>query len=199
MTTEPTALDLKLVVLGAASVGKTSIIHRYCNGLFQTETLSTIGAGFFTHTVVVGDVEATLFLWDTAGEERFRSVAPSFLRGAHGVVLVYDVSQPQTFSDLEIYLEMFLDTVPVDVSRELPVLLLGNKADLEAEVKPEAVAAWCQQNRISHNFLVSAKTGADIDASMAALVKALVAPERTPDPAALQLTAVRPASREGCC
>jgi small GTP-binding protein len=199
MLSELKCLDLKLVVLGAASVGKTSIIHRYCNGLFQAETLSTIGAGFFTHTIVVGDVEATLFLWDTAGEERFRSVAPSFLRGAHGVVLVYDVSQPQTFSDVEIYLEMFLDTVPVDISTELPVLLLGNKADLEPEVKAEAVAAWCQQNRIAHNFRVSAKTGADIEPAMMALVKALVAPKAAVEPAALQLTAVRAAPKEGCC
>jgi small GTP-binding protein len=199
MTSEPASLDLKLVVLGAASVGKTSIIHRYCNGLFQAETLSTIGAGFFTHTVMAGRTEVTLFLWDTAGEERFRSVAPSFLRGAHGVVLVYDVSQPQTFSDVEIYLELFLDTVPLDVSRELPVLLLGNKADLEPEVKAEAVAAWCQHNRIAHSFRVSAKTGADIEAAMGALVRALVAPEPAAEPAAVRLDAVRAAPKEGCC
>ena len=124
------SIDLKVVVLGVASVGKTSIINRYCNDSFREDSLSTIGAGFFTHSIKINDTEVTLMLWDTAGEERFRSVAPSLLRGSNGLVLVYDVTNVQSFNELEIYLEMFLDVVNVNAMSVMPVLLLGNKTDL---------------------------------------------------------------------
>jgi GTPase SAR1 family protein len=66
----PATADLKIVVLGAAGVGKMSIITRYCNNTLKEQTASTIGAGFFTHTTEVNDVEMTIMIGDTAGEER---------------------------------------------------------------------------------------------------------------------------------
>ena len=194
------ALDLKIVVLGAASVGKTSIIHRYCNGIFQPDTLSTIGAGFFTHTIEVDKMEVTLLLWDTAGEERFRSVAPSLLRGANGLVLVYDVTTGSSFDDLNIYLEMFLDNVQVDLSCQLPILLLGNKIDMETRQIPETqVASWCAKNRIVHSYLVSAKTGENIETAMNVLVQSLLNPVQTNDRPTLQLTPVPAHEKKQCC
>lgn len=193
-------IDLKIVVLGAASVGKTSIIHRYCNGIFQPDTLSTIGAGFFTHTIQVDEMEVTLLLWDTAGEERFRSVAPSLLRGANGLVLVYDVTQSATFDDLNIYLEMFLDTVQVDMACQLPVLLLGNKIDIEnREISPAQVEAWCAKNKIVQNYLVSAKDGTNIELAMDTLVQSLLKPVQTSDRPPLQLTPVPATQNKSCC
>jgi small GTP-binding protein len=64
------AMDLKLVVLGTAFVGKTSIINRYCNQIFNDETPSTVGAGFFTHSLRIDDTDVTAMFWDTAGDER---------------------------------------------------------------------------------------------------------------------------------
>ena len=200
MTSTSDALDLKIVVLGAASVGKTSIIHRYCNGVFQQDTLSTIGAGFFTHTIQVDKMEVTLLLWDTAGEERFRSVAPSLLRGANGLVLVYDVTTAGSFDDLNIYLEMFLDNVQVDLSCQLPILLLGNKIDVKArQISDTQVASWCTKNRIVHSYLVSAKTGENIDTAMNVLVQSLLNPVQTNDRPTLQLTPVPASERKPCC
>jgi small GTP-binding protein len=157
---ETQSIDLKVVALGTASVGKTSLIHRYCNGSFRSDLEIAVGAGFFTHTFMLHETEVTLLLWDTAGEERFRSVAPSLLRGSNGLILVYDLTQPKSFEELTIYLEMFLDTVAVDPLHELPVLVLGNKCDIANEViSPAQAQTWCQKNRVVHHFLVSAKTG----------------------------------------
>jgi small GTP-binding protein len=193
-------MDRKIVVLGNGNVGKTCIIQRYCNGIFQIETLHTIGAGFFTHTVVVDAYEVTLFLWDTAGTERFRSIAPSLLRGAHGVVLVYDLTEPSSLSDLHIWLEMFLDSVQVNLSCELPVLVLGNKCDLESVVGEETVKLWCEKNRISHSYCVSAKTGEKVDEAMTALVKTLVCPGRIEEAEVpMQLTAIPAQKKKECC
>jgi small GTP-binding protein len=194
------AVDLKVVALGSSSVGKTSIIHRYCNGAFLPRLVSTIGAGFFTHTLIVNGTEVTLLLWDTAGEERFRSVAPSLLRGANGLILVYDLGNAASVDDLEIYLEMFLDTVKVDMSLELPVVLLGNKSDIgHFEVDRQQVDAWRKKNNIVHHVIVSAKTGEGIDHAITALVRTMLDPQQTTHRPTLQLTPVPAASRKQCC
>ena len=197
-----TPIDLKIVVLGAASVGKTSIINRYCNGVFQEETLSTIGAGFFTHTVTVNDNEVTLMVWDTAGEERFRSVAPSLLRGASGLVLVYDLQSQESFGNLDTYMEMFLDTVNVNPGAQMPVLLLGNKKDLpNPTVTPDMIESWKNKNHVTLSGLVSAKTGENIEDSFISLVEVLVSPGNYQDspPLSFPTPVEKPDKQGGCC
>lgn len=205
-------LDLKIVFLGAESVGKTALIHRYCNNKFQENIMNTIGAGFFTHSLKIDDLELNLLLWDTSGEERFRSVAPSLLRGANGLVLVYDLNNPKSFEDVNIYLEMFLDTVVVDMACELPVLLLGNKVDIinnnnnqqnteKSNLLDSQVDDWCAKNRITLRSKVSAKTGEGVAQSIEKLVHSIIVPDRSEDRQPLQLTAVpvEENNRSGCC
>jgi small GTP-binding protein len=196
------SIDLKLVVLGSASVGKTCLINRYCNGRFPENVLSTIGAGFFTHSLELSGTEVTVMIWDTAGEERFRSVAPSLLRGANGLILVYDTQNMLTFEDLDLYMEMFLDVVNVNGMSVTPVLLLGNKIDLpNPVVSPQAVEDWKLKNRVQFSYHVSAKTGLNVECAFDELVKCLVTPENfAVDRPALQLILPRTEkAKEGCC
>jgi len=193
------AIDLKIVILGAANVGKTSINHRYCSHAFQPDTLSTVGAGFFTHCIEMEDKKITLLLWDTAGEERFRSVAPSLIRGSNGLILVYDVTIPSTFDELSLYYEMFLDTVSVDMNSDLPILLLGNKMDKDdMKVDKAEIEQWAKKNRIPHNYFVSAKTGLNVDEAMTALIKTLITPTKIPEIPTLHLIAT-PVEKSKCC
>ncbi|EAY09851.1 small GTP-binding protein, putative [Trichomonas vaginalis G3] len=166
-----TSLDLKIVVLGPAGVGKTCVINRYCNDTYLENTLSTIGAGFFPQTVNINDVEVNMMIWDTAGEERFKSIAPSLLRGANGLVLIYDVTSPDSFTDVDIYLNMFLDTVDYDQSKPLPVMLLGNKGDMSPVVSDQTVNEWLSKNNIPLHKVVSAKTGDGISEAFTEFVK----------------------------
>ena len=194
------SVDLKLVVLGDASVGKTSIINRYCNNQFSEDTLSTIGAGFFTHTINMDDSEVTLMVWDTAGEERFRSVAPSLLRGASGLILVYDVQSMQSFDNLDIYMEMFLDAVNVNSMSPMPVLLLGNKCDLgNFTVAEQCVKTWMEKNHVEFGYNVSAKTGENVEAAFTKLVECLVSHENACDKPTLQLAAPKEEPKKSCC
>lgn len=183
-------MEFKIMFLGPANVGKTSIICQYCNELFQEDTMPTIGAGFSTQTVQIGENTLTLHLWDTAGEERFRSVTPALIHGAHGLVLVYDVTNPE-FSETEIYWKMFIDNTKTDISETLPILLIGNKIDVVRdqsdsiesfnqkmkEIKDEAIE-WCQQHDITHLQFVSAKTGENITESITEFSKSLIHPIR---------------------
>jgi small GTP-binding protein len=177
------SVDLKLVVLGAASVGKTSVIQQYCNNTFSENTAATVGAGFFAHTSVVNDTEVTLMIWDTAGEERFRSVAPFILKGASALVLVFDQTDTKSFDALDAYLEMFFDNVDVTHHAVPPVLVLGNKSDLEScAVSTEALDAWKERNRLAMYFSVSAKTRDGIDQAFAELIDRLIQPKNMLEP-----------------
>ena len=182
------SIDLKIVVLGPAGVGKTCIIHRFCNGAFLLNTLSTIGAAFFPHTMQIDQTDINMMLWDTAGEERFRSVAPSLLRGANGLVLVYDCTSLDSFKELDIYLNMFLDTADYDPSVALPVLLLGNKSDLDlAKLPEELIQSWAEKKNIVHSFLVSAKTGENIEESFTEFMKDFLQTPVTHDSTPIQI------------
>lgn len=190
---------MKVVVLGSANVGKTSIINRYCNGIFIDDTLNTIGAGFFTHTVNIDDYEVTLMLWDTAGEERFRSVAPSLLRGTNGLVLVFDLTSPESFSNIDIYMEMFLDTCEVDMAHELPILLLGNKMDLNSQnVSDDNIQNWLTSNKVTHYFEVSAKTGLNINEAFMEFLQAIVQPLELQTGPPIQIV-YNNSEKQSCC
>jgi len=171
----PSSLDLKIVVLGPAGVGKTCVIHRYCNQTFLATTFSTIGAGFFPKTIQVDSTEVNMMIWDTAGEERFRSVAPSLLRGANGLILVYDVTYAPSLDDLEVYLTMFLETVDYDQSLPLPVLLLGNKGDIpEKSVSEEMITQWMGKFGVVNHSIISAKTGDGVNEAFKMFIESFV-------------------------
>lgn len=202
MARRMSSLDLKLVVLGTAGVGKTSIICRYCNGTFIEETLSTIGAGFFTNTLTVNGIEVTMMLWDTAGEERFRSVAPSLLRGANGLILTYDLGSMQSIAELDAYMEMYVDTCGVSSSGMIPVLLLGNKSDMPTrEVPEQVVKEWMNKNRVQLHYEVSAKEGTNIDVAFEELLKLLVTSGEADEPEVCMTLTDPPVGRatKKCC
>ena len=124
-------LIMKIVVVGNASVGKSSVLDRYVHNRFANETDSTIGVDFATKTVRLANLgqesqEVKLHIWDTAGQERFRTLTRSYFRNAAGCMLVYDVSQRSSVDALEAWR---LDVRDV-AGGATPMVLLGNKAEL---------------------------------------------------------------------
>lgn len=194
-------MDYKIVVLGAAHVGKTCIINRFCNGVFNEKTLSTIGAGFYSHTVCINDFEVNLMIWDTAGEERFRSVAPSLLRGASGLILVYDITNPQSFKELDVYIQMFLDTFTTADTENLPVILLANKNDLEDDqIGEECLQSWKDSNHVKMFYKVSAKTGQNISDAFTTFAEFLVECRSGDTSSTLQFVVPKePQKSSNCC
>ena len=96
---------LKVLLIGDAGVGKSSLLLRYTEDKFDEALGSTIGVDFKVKTVEADGKRVKLTLWDTAGQERFRTLTSSYYRGAQGVVLVYDVTRRATFDDLQRWLE----------------------------------------------------------------------------------------------
>ncbi|KAM0752849.1 hypothetical protein T439DRAFT_271380, partial [Meredithblackwellia eburnea MCA 4105] len=112
--------------VGSQGVGKTSIVHRYTSGHFSYSLTSTIGASFLTKRLVVDGCKVRLQLWDTAGQERFRSMAPLYYRGALAAILVYDITNLESFYDIK----NWLDELRRNMSPDLIIHVVGSKVDL---------------------------------------------------------------------
>lgn len=144
---------LKVIILGDSSVGKTSLMNQYVNKRFSNQYKATIGADFCTKEVVVNDRVVTMQvtetetnsvawhgplillivfqIWDTAGQERFQSLGVAFYRGADCCVLVYDVTAPNSFKNLDSWRDEFLIQASPRDPEHFPFVVLGNKVDLD--------------------------------------------------------------------
>ena len=153
-------------MLGDAGVGKTCVLRRFAEGSFVSSTRATIGMDLKRTTIDLdgkGGVPYALQLWDTAGQEKFRSVVSSYYRGAHGVLLMYDVTRRPTFEALE----GWLTEVRAKCDEGVVVVVVGNKLDLRKggssakakakEVGHEEAAGWAKSRGLVH-FETSAKT-----------------------------------------
>ena len=132
------SLEAKLVILGAQSVGKTSLVHRYVKNSFipPNKSQSTIGASFLTTRVHDPESGATIRLqiWDTAGQERFRSISKLYYRGADAAILCYDVSDRSSFEEMGRWLAELREHTSGQDESGFPIVLhvVGTKTDLVA-------------------------------------------------------------------
>ncbi|KAK3544212.1 hypothetical protein QTP86_008306 [Hemibagrus guttatus] len=118
----------KIILAGDSSVGKTAILHRFCDGHFRTDTTATVGIDFSVQTLKLGDSHVALQLWDTAGQERFQSITKQFFRKADGVVVTYDITLRDSFKSVR----PWLVSIQEAVGGPVPIMLLGNKSDRES-------------------------------------------------------------------
>ncbi|KAI8065607.1 ras family-domain-containing protein [Gongronella butleri] len=117
----------KMVFLGEQSVGKTSLITRFMYDTFDNTYQATIGIDFLSKTMYLSDRTVRLQLWDTAGQERFRSLIPSYIRDSSVAVVVYDISNRESFLSIS----KWIDDVRAERGNDAIVVLVGNKTDLE--------------------------------------------------------------------
>lgn len=128
----PKLQTIKVLLLGDSGVGKSCLLLRFTDDTFSEEHQSTIGVDYrFKLLSDVSPMASTckLMLWDTAGQERFRTLTSSYYRGAHGVILVYDVARRQSFTDIQsVWIKELEAYIQLD---KVCLMLIGNKVDLE--------------------------------------------------------------------
>eukprot|EP00730_Choanoeca_flexa_P017694 TRINITY_DN8553_c0_g1_i3.p1 TRINITY_DN8553_c0_g1~~TRINITY_DN8553_c0_g1_i3.p1 ORF type:complete len:230 (+),score=44.88 TRINITY_DN8553_c0_g1_i3:63-692(+) len=150
----------KFLVIGNASTGKSCLLHQFIENKFKSESSHTIGVEFGSKIVNCGGKTVKLQIWDTAGQERFRSVTRSYYRGAAGALLVYDISNRESYNALT----NWLTDARTMASPDIVIVLVGNKKDLEAdrEVTFLEASRFAQENELM--FLeTSARTGENVE------------------------------------
>lgn len=160
---------LKIVLLGDSGVGKTALMNQYVNQKFCQQYKATIGADFMTKEIEIDDRRITLQIWDTAGQERFQSLGRSFYRGADCCVLMFDLTNTQSFTHLDYWYNEFFYTV----QNPAPFILLGNKLDQNQYrcVSQSSIKSWSLFKDNIPYFEISAKTGQGVDNAFMTIVK----------------------------
>ena len=152
----------KIILIGSSSVGKSSILQRYIQKVFNESYSCTIGVDFFMKSLDVGDKSIKLQLWDTAGTEKFRSITTGYYRGANAAFVVFDLTSKPTFDCLNEWIQNYYKYSNPDSEKN--VVLVGNKCDLvnKREVSEEEIENFAKNNNLMY-FETSAKDGKNID------------------------------------
>ena len=149
---------VKLVVVGDADVGKTSIVLRYSSGTFSEESKPTVGAACIEKDVTFDGTEYVLSMWDTAGQETYRNLVPMYFRNTQIAFIVFDVTIPKTAQSIDYWMQSINECC----DSQTVIILVANKCDLpDRKVDSEDVAHYAERIHVPY-VETSAKTGVGI-------------------------------------
>ena len=165
------SIVLKVLTGGDGGVGKTTLLHRYVEGKFSSETKMTIGVEFFLKELMIDDQKVLLQLWDFGGQERFRFLLKSYVIGARGALLMFDLTRA-----------MSLERIPewVNICRKenpnLPILFLGSKADLadDMHISKDYIMSFKEQFNLYDYLEVSSKTGQNVEPAFESVTREIL-------------------------
>eukprot|EP01040_Poterioochromonas_malhamensis_P014649 gene14649-16247_t len=192
--------EVKVVLLGDTGVGKSSLVLRFVTNNFKPYSESTIGASFMSKLITVNSKPIKFQIWDTAGQEKYHSLAPMYYRGAAAAILVYDITRMSTFRTLQNWVEELRSKGPKDIA----LAIAGNKADLEENREVDRKVASAYAEEINALYLeTSAKDDTNVQDIFVKLSQRLPAPQ-APDTNILKANASnlrnsKPASKGPCC
>ena len=162
---------IKIMTLGNMKVGKTNFIFKYTENKFHENHISTNGLDYKIKKMQINNKNYQLLLFDTAGQERYKSIALNVVKDAHGILLMYDITDKTTFDSIPNWIQNIKDLKGDD----FPLILLGNKNDLEEERKISKEEGQKFADEIGIQFFeTSNKTGINIQESGLALIKKII-------------------------
>jgi len=155
----PQKFILKILTAGEGGVGKTTLLHRYVEGKFSAETKMTIGVEFFLKETEIDSNHCTLQLWDFGGQERFRFLLESYVLGAKGALLMFDLTRLMSLENLQQWITIVRKGDP-----NLPVLFVGTKLDLtdEIQIDDDYAMSFLNEFNLIDYIKISSKTGENV-------------------------------------
>ena len=171
MEDEEYSLIFKMILIGDSGVGKSNILSRYINNSFSETTRSTVGVELSAKVEEINNTKIKIQIWDTAGQERYKSITKTYYKGAKGALIVYDITNKESFKNVDKWINDLKESGDDDVS----ILIVGNKCDLEAsrEVTTDEVKKKAELYKMAY-CETSALKGENIDNAFRTLIKIVV-------------------------
>jgi Ras-related protein Rab-1A len=192
----------KLLLIGDSGVGKSCLLLRFADDTYTESYISTIGVDFKIRTIEMEGKTIKLQIWDTAGQERFRTITSSYYRGAHGIIVVYDVTDQESFDNVK----QWLQEIDRYACEKVNTLLVGNKSDLTTKRVVSYDAAKEFADSVEMEFLeTSAKNSTNVEKAfmaMAAQIKQRMATQPLASSGAAPTNVTQLSGQEvqsGCC
>ncbi|KAA8496791.1 Ras-related protein ORAB-1 [Porphyridium purpureum] len=161
----------KLLVIGDSGVGKSNLLLRFADNTYTESHISTIGVDFKIRTIDLDDKTIKLQIWDTAGQERFRTIAAAYYRGAHGIVITYDITDRKSFENVK----SWMDEIGKYGSERVNKLLVGNKCDLVNKRAVETEEGQELADALGMKFLeTSAKTAENVQLAFTTMTREIM-------------------------
>jgi small GTP-binding protein len=183
---------LKIILLGDSAVGKSTVLVRYTEGKF-VDTAITVGVDFKIHDLSIDGATYRLQIWDTAGQEKFRGIVEAYYRRAQGILLLYDQTCSSSFDSLPDWLV----SIHEHAAPNIPVVIAGNKDDLDPVISFERGNAFAQSQGLSY-VPTSAALGIGIDEAFLEVAKLIVKKQLVPDEVKLDVAAAAAQPTGGC-
>ncbi|KAL9642694.1 hypothetical protein ABK040_009773 [Willaertia magna] len=163
--------NFKIVLLGEGRVGKTSLTLRFIKDIFDGQQPSTIQATYLQKDIKIGEQNVTLSVWDTAGQERFHALGPIYYRNADGALLVYDITDQDTFERAKNWVKELKKVLNDDIV----ITIAGNKCDMikQRQVSEETAVEYAESVGATH-LLTSAKANKNVTESFLDLTKRII-------------------------
>ena len=167
----PQKFILKILTAGEGGVGKTTLLHRYVEGRFSAETKMTIGVEFFLKETEIDSNHCTLQLWDFGGQERFRFLLESYVLGAKGALLMFDLTRLMSLENLQQWINIVRRGDP-----NLPVLFIGTKLDLtdEIQVDDDYAMSFLNEFNLIDYIKISSKSGENVGTAFEMLTRTIL-------------------------
>jgi len=174
----PTSDLFKLLLIGDSGVGKSSLLLRFAVDTYTESFISTIGVDFKIRKIELDGKTIKLQIWDTAGQERFRTIESSFYRGAHGIIVVFDLTDQESFENVKQWLHEIDRYAPANVKK----LLVGNKCDLASKraVPTELAAAFAESLGVEY-LETSAKSALNVEKAFTAISREVASSDKVAD------------------
>lgn len=191
-----TTCHFKLVLLGNTAVGKSCLVVRFVRNEFFEFQEPTIGAAFLTQTVTLDDTTVKFEIWDTAGQERYRSLAPMYYRGAAAAIVVYDITNKESYIGAKSWVKELQRRGDPNVV----IAIAGNKCDQESSrtVDKDEASQYAQDNGLIH-METSAKTAFNVKELFVEIAKRLPKSQPVPEREAFAVAPAQDSKKSGGC
>ena len=171
MEIESYDLLFKLILIGDSCVGKSNILLKYLKNEFDPNSRATVGVEFGTKNIVINEKKIKIQIWDTAGEERYRSITSAYYKGAKGAFIVYDITRKSTFVNID----KWISDLKLNGDQNICIIILGNKSDLDDKREVSTEDGIKKSEMFKTAFLeTSALNGSNIDKAFDELIEQII-------------------------